>query len=116
MAIPGSEVGIEADEEGGRSRHHSDVVANITFVVRTQVYLTAEQHAALRRAAERSGLSMTGELRRLIDRHLLAKGTSAALEREPVFDFVGIGESGDSDVAERHDDYLARTFRPADVR
>ena len=91
-------------------------MANIMAMVRTQVYLTAEQHAALRRAAESTGVSMTEELRRLIDRHLLAKGASAELEREPVFDFVGIGESGESEVAERHDEYLASAFRPADLR
>ena len=85
-------------------------------MVRTQVYLTPEQHDALRRAAERTGVSMTEELRRLIDRHLLAKGTSAELERETVFTFVGIGESGDSEVAERHDEYLADAFRGTDVR
>ena len=59
---------------------------------------------------------MTEELRRLIDRHLLAKGTGADLEREPVFTFVGIAESGDAEVAERHDEYLANAFRPADLR
>ena len=85
-------------------------------MVRTQVYLTPEQHAALRRAAARTGVSMTEELRRLIDRHLLAKGASAELAREPVFTFVGIAESGDSEVAERHDEYLAGAFGGADVR
>lgn len=47
----------------------------------------------------------------LIDRHLLAKGTSAELAPEAMFTFVGIGESGDPDVAERHDEYLAGVFR-----
>ena len=85
-------------------------------MVRTQVYLTKEQHAALQRAAERSGVSMTEELRRLIDRHLLARGEDQELRREPYFSFVGIGECGASDVAERHDDYLARAARDADLR
>jgi hypothetical protein len=85
-------------------------------MIRTQVYLTEEQHAALHRAAERSGVSMTEELRRLIDRHLLAKGADPALAREAYFRFVGIGESGAADVAERHDDYLAEAFRGAPLR
>jgi hypothetical protein len=89
---------------------------NITGVVRTQVYLSAEQHAALRRAAKRNGVSLTEELRRLIDRHLLAKGADSALAREATFAFVGIGQSGASDVAERHDDYLAEAFRGAPLR
>jgi hypothetical protein len=75
-------------------------------VTRTQVYFTAEQHAALHRAAARDGVSMTEVLRRLVDRHLLAKGADRR-EGEAFFSFVGIGESGLSDVAERHDDYLS---------
>lgn len=55
-------------------------------------------------------------MRRLIDLHLLAKSEDAALGREPLFSFVGIGETGASDVAERHDDYLAEAFRGAHVR
>lgn len=80
-------------------------------MVRTQVYFTAEQHTALQRAAERNGISMTEELRRLVERHLLAKGADPARDREAYFSFVGIGESGAADGAERHDDYLARAYR-----
>jgi len=79
-------------------------------MVRTQVYLTAEQHAALRRAAERSGVSMSEELRRLIDRQLLVEGAPPERQCGSAFASVGIGESGVSDVAERHDEYLARAF------
>ncbi len=85
-------------------------------MIRTQVYLTEEQHQALRRASERNGVSMTEELRRLIDRHLLAKGRDPYSEREPLFAFVGIGECGESDVAERHDHYLVDAARRADLR
>lgn len=85
-------------------------------MVRTQVYLSPEQHAALQGAAEQAGVSMTEELRRLIDRHLLAKADPVELARESVFSFIGVGESGVSDVAERHDDYLAEAFRGPDVR
>jgi hypothetical protein len=80
-------------------------------MVRTQIYLTEEQHAALQRSAERDGVSMTEELRRLIDRHVLAKGADPARDREAYFTFVGIGESGAADAAERHDDYLAQAYR-----
>ena len=80
-------------------------------MIRTQVYLSKEQHAALQRAAERDRVSMTEELRRLIDRHLLAKGADPTRDREAYFAFVGIGESGAADVAERHDDYLAEAYR-----
>jgi Ribbon-helix-helix protein, copG family len=85
-------------------------------MVRTQVYLSEEQHAALGRAAQRSHISRTEALRRLIDQHLLAKGGDSVLARESVLAFVGSGESGATDVAERHDDYLAKAFRGAHVR
>jgi hypothetical protein len=85
-------------------------------MVRTQVYLSEEQHEALRQAARRNGVSMTAELRNLIDRHLLARGADPLLAREAWFDFVGVGESGAADVAEQHDEYLARAFRDAPVR
>lgn len=85
-------------------------------MIRTQVYLTAEQHAALQRESRRLGISLTEQLRRLLDRYLLAKSADPALEREPYFSFVGIGDCGSSDVAERHDDYLAEAYPRADVR
>ncbi len=85
-------------------------------MMRTQVYLTKEQHGALQRAAERDGVSMTEQLRRLIDRQLLSKGAEHELTRESVFSFVGCAESGASDVAERHDDFLAEAFRGAHLR
>ena len=85
-------------------------------MIRTQIYLSEAQHAALRRAAERSDVSLTEALRRLIDRHLLAQGSDPIRDREAVFALVGIGESGAEDVAERHDDYLAEAFRRAPVR
>ena len=83
-------------------------------MIRTQVYLSEDQHAALQRAAERDGVSMTEQLRRLLDRHLLAKGADPARDREAYFSFVGIGETGAVDVAERHDDYLADAYRSRD--
>jgi len=38
----------------------------------TQIYLTEAEHAALQRAAVRSGVSMTAVIRDLIEKHLLA--------------------------------------------
>jgi hypothetical protein len=78
-------------------------------MVRTQVYFSAEQHAALRRTAARDRVSMTELLRRLVDRHLLAKGGDRRGD-EPYFTFVASGESGLADVAERHDEYLAEAL------
>ena len=84
-------------------------------MVRTQVYFSAEQHATLRRAAAGEGVSMTALLRRLVDRHLLAK-RGEVHDREAYFTLVGSGESGLTDVAERHDEYLAEAMGGARLR
>ena len=66
----------------------------------TQIYLTEEEHAALQRAADRTGSSMTAVIRSLIDRYLIS-------EEEPPTDLselVGaIATAQPTDVAaERH--------------
>ena len=37
----------------------------------TQIYLTEAEHAALQRAAERAGTSMTGVVRELVERYIM---------------------------------------------
>ena len=85
-------------------------------MVRTQVYLTKQQHAALQRAAASGGISMTEALRRLIDRHLLARRAGAELEKEAVLSLIGLGESGDRNGSARHDEILDAAFRDQDLR
>jgi hypothetical protein len=85
-------------------------------MVRTQVYLTKQQHAALQRAAARERLSMTEMLRRLIDRDLLARSAGAAYRKEAVLSFIGLGESGDRHGSAQHDRHLDAALRDSDLR
>jgi hypothetical protein len=80
-------------------------------MVRTQVYLTEEQHRALRDAARRKGISMTALLRRMVERELVGKAAEPAHGKDAFMAFVGLGRSGRSDISEKHDEALAEAFR-----
>ncbi len=83
---------------------------------RTQIYLTKSQHRALRRASDREGVSMTELLRRMIDRYVVSKPGKPEFTKEAVMSFVGLGESGRTDVSERHDAALDEAFRGEALR
>jgi hypothetical protein len=85
-------------------------------MVRTQVYFTEAQHRALHRAAEREGLSMTELLRRLVDRHLLARRGPLDFDKEAVLALVGLGESGETRTSAEHDAALDEALRAPAVR
>ena len=69
----------------------------------TQVYLTEEEHAALQRAAERDGSSMTAVVRGLIEQHLIAAEASPT----DLTELVGIfATSEPTDVANEKDSLL----------
>jgi hypothetical protein len=85
-------------------------------MVRTQVYLTEEQHLALRHAAERDGVSMTALLRRMVERELLGKVRSQDYAKDAVMALAKLGRSGRSDISETHDEALAEAFRDSTVR
>lgn len=73
---------------------------------RTQLYLSAEQHAAVQRLARQRGLSMAAVVREAIQ--ALVESTLArqpADGADPLADLIGVFE-GPGDLAERHDDYL----------
>jgi hypothetical protein len=85
-------------------------------MVRTQVYLTDEQHRALRQAARREGVSMTALLRRLVERELLGKRKGRDAAKDAILALADLGRSGRSDISERHDEALAEAFRGEAVR
>jgi hypothetical protein len=85
-------------------------------MIRTQVYFSEEQHRALRRAAEREGISMTAFLRRMVERELLGKFKSGDYAKEAVMALADLGRSGRSDISENHDEALAEAFRDEAVR
>ncbi|HEX5136911.1 MAG TPA: CopG family transcriptional regulator [Planctomycetota bacterium] len=86
-------------------------------MTRTQVYLTPQQHRALKREAEREGVSMTEVLRRILDQHLLGRRTAGrAPKKDLILSFVCLGESGRTDVSANHDRALDEALRAGPPR
>ena len=85
-------------------------------MVRTQVYLSEEQHRALRQAARREGISMTALLRRLVERELLKDRKNHDGAGDAIMGLADLGRSGRSDISEKHDEALAEAFRGETVR
>jgi hypothetical protein len=81
-------------------------------MIRTQVQLTEEQAHALKEIAHRENASVAELTRRAIDQWLQTTGTIPASERRRrALAVVGRFRSGQTDVSERHDDYLAEAYR-----
>jgi Arc/MetJ-type ribon-helix-helix transcriptional regulator len=74
-------------------------------MVRTIIQLREAQVVALDRAARRRGVSKAAVMREALDALLSREGGDAALHR--ALRAAGSGASGLSDLAERHDAYLA---------
>ena len=72
-----------------------------------QVYLRPEQLEALRVLAERRNASVAELIREGVDR-LLAE---VPIENDPLWNIVGIVESGRGDLAAEHDSYLVDSTR-----
>ena len=70
-------------------------------LVRTQVYLTAEQHTSLKEEARKQGVSLAEFLRRVVDEYF-----HQARPKEDFMKIVGLGQSGKRNVSEKHDKYL----------
>jgi hypothetical protein len=79
-------------------------------VIRMQVQLTETQAAAIRRSAEKQGVSRAEVIRRALDA-FLAKPllTDRAALRERARTAIGAFHGGPSDVSVRHDHYLAES-------
>lgn len=76
-------------------------------MIRTQIQLTPTQAAALKALSARTGLSIAELIRRGVDRLLDSGEIDVAERRRRAMAVVGRFRSGLSDVAERHDAYLA---------
>jgi hypothetical protein len=75
---------------------------------RIQVYLRPEQLAALRALARRRGVSISDLVCQGVDRVL----AEIPPEEDPLWDIVGMFDSGLGDLAEKHDEYLVSIIRP----
>lgn len=82
-------------------------------MVRTQIQLTDEQAERLRQLARESSLSMAELIRRAVERLLASASRPSDQDvRARAIAAAGRFRSGVSDLAERHDDYLAETIEP----
>ncbi len=73
---------------------------------RSQIMLRETQYRFLVDEAQRTGQSISSILRELIDRRMQSQRQSS-LERDPLWDMVGIARGGPDKVSEDHDRYLA---------
>jgi hypothetical protein len=71
-----------------------------------QVYLRQDQLNALRSLAKRRGVSLAELVRQGVD-YLLAE---VPAEEDPLWNIIGLADAGPSDLAEKHDEYLAETI------
>lgn len=77
-------------------------------MIRTQVQLTREQMELLRAAAVKRGTSIAALIREAVDQHL--SRADAEGPRERALRSIGGFRSGQRDVSEEHDHYLAEDF------
>ena len=68
-----------------------------------QIYLRQDQMDALRRLAEKQGVSITELVRQGVDILLI----NQPVEEDPLLGIIGLGDSGLGDLAANHDAYLA---------
>jgi hypothetical protein len=68
-----------------------------------QVYLRPEQIESLRAISERRKVSIAELVRQGVDRVL----EDVPVEEDPLWNIIGIMDSGPNDLAENHDRYLA---------
>lgn len=81
-------------------------------MIRTQIQFEQEQLDFIKDLADRENTSMSAIVRRAVDA-LAEQGrtSSAAQQRARAIEAAGKFASGRSDVAEKHDEYLAEAYR-----
>ena len=80
-------------------------------MVRTQIQLTEEQSKALKKVAAQRNLSMAELIRQGIDFYLRSCGTISQEERrQRAIKAAGQFHSGQADLSEKHDQYLAEVY------
>ena len=72
-----------------------------------QIYLEVRQLEQLRALAARRGVAVAALVREGVDQVL----HQAPAEDDPLFDIVGLFDSGLGDLAARHDSYIAELIR-----
>ena len=82
-------------------------------MVRTQIQLTEEQAARLRRLAAQKGISMAQIVREAVERYMEQTGAVDESELDArALAVIGQFASGRRDVSAEHDRYLDEAFSP----
>ena len=79
-------------------------------MVRTQIQLTKEQLAALKRLAAERGVSVAELVRQGVEVVLREASTDLEERRRRAMSIAGKFRSGLTDLSVRHDDYLAEIY------
>jgi hypothetical protein len=80
-------------------------------MVRTQVQLTEEQAAAVKRIAAREGISMAEVIRQAVEAQIRADGRPSEAElRRRALGLIGIVKNGPTDMAANHDAYFVESI------
>lgn len=75
--------------------------------VRTQIYLPAETHRALKTRARRDRMSMAGAVREALVQYLVEPSTEPYdLKNDPIMKLAGIIKGGPRDASVNHDKYI----------
>jgi len=72
---------------------------------RTTIFIAEGVERELRLVARRRGHSVAAVVRDAIAREIASEG-------RPQLSFIGLGESGRRDIAERHEEFLWKTLEP----
>jgi hypothetical protein len=80
-------------------------------MVRTQIQLSEDQAKAVKAVAAAQGISAAEVIRRAIDSVIQSPSMPDAVEkRKRALEVIGKFRSGEKDISEKHDDYLAEAF------
>jgi len=80
-------------------------------MVRTQVQLTEEQVAAVKRMAAAEGVSMAEVIRQCVEERIrTSRRPSDAEIRRRALELIGIVRDGPTDMARNHDKYAAESY------
>lgn len=85
-------------------------------MVRTQIYLSATQHRALKREARAAGISMTELVRRIVAERVEGRQPVRVHGKEAIMRFVALGAGGNGNASGDHDRALDEAFRAGRLR
>ena len=74
------------------------------------VYLEQDKYEALKTLAETRHISLDELIREGVERLLDETPDETPIEEDPLWNIIGIGDSGLGDLAENHDKYLAEIY------